>query len=230
MPEETREERVALIPFCPGCLGSIDDSSWGELVAEGYCCNCGNASTIMIPRWAVKSIREQASWVGKRYYPHKEDRERSAELEALRALAPDDPERTVKPVEDPPGHFETKQPTEKGSLSTWVRAGSLDEAKLKAKVVLPFRPTWVPTAWNRIDQGGKAIPPHPGRVLTIHKMLSPFYGGTKYAVRNAMGRVLTTSGTWVEEVLGSLRDADIYEKCRFPDFMSAVEAAEKARA
>jgi hypothetical protein len=230
LPEETREERVALIPFCPACLGSGDDSSWGELISEGYCCNCGNASTIMIPRWAVKSIRQQASWVGKRYYPHEEDFEQHAELEALRALAPDDPERTVKPVEDQPGRFETKQPTEKGSLSTWVNAGSLDEAKLKAKVVLPFRPEWVPTAWNRVDQGGLAIPAHPGRVLTIHKMLSPFYEGTKYAVRNAMNRVLTTSGTWVEEPLGSMRDADFYKKCRFPDFMSAVRAAEKARA
>lgn len=230
MPEETKEERVALISFCPSCLGSSDDSSWGELVTEGYCCNCGNASTIMIPRWAVKSIREQASWVGKRYYPHEEDVKTRAELEALRALAPDDPERTVTPDEDTPGRFDVRQPTERGHISTGVRAGCLEEARLKAKLVLPFRPTWVPTAWNRIDQGGNAIPPAPGRVLTIHKMLSPFYEGTKYAVRNAVGRVLTTSGTWVDEPLGSQRDAEFYERCRFPDFMSAVEAAEKARA
>lgn len=184
----------------------------------------------MIPRWAVKSIREQASWVGKRYYPHKEDWERAKEIEALRALAPDDPERTVEPVEDHPGRFETRQPTKgSGSISTWVSAGSLDEAKIKAKLALPFRPTWIPTEWKHREEGGKATPPNPTKVITIHLVRSPFYEGARFAVRNVAGKVLTTLGTWVDEPIGSLKASPFHKEWCFLDFMSAMEAAEKVR-
>lgn len=36
--------------------------------------NCGSGGLVPMPEWAVSSIRFQASWVGKRYYPHDEDR------------------------------------------------------------------------------------------------------------------------------------------------------------
>jgi len=147
-----RQKRVALISFCPSCFGSSDDSSWGESVTDRYCYNCGNSTVITIPRWAVKSIRQQASWVGKRYYPNEEDIERHKELEVLRALAPDNPERTVSKTYEPRS-FKTQQPNDRGgTTSTWVKADSMDEARIKAKVVLPFR----------MNQWVKGLPTEPG--------------------------------------------------------------------
>jgi hypothetical protein len=103
--------------------------------------NCGaNGCTVPLPRWTVESIREQASWVGKRYYPHEEDIETNKEIQLLRALAPDDPERTVTQCEDDPRRWETRQPTEKGWTSTWVTADSEAEAREKAKLVMEYRP------------------------------------------------------------------------------------------
>lgn len=76
--------------FCPRCFADDEGGSWGEgVVGNGaLCANCGAMGAIAIPAWAVASIREQASWVGKRYYPHAEDREHSREVRYLRSIAP----------------------------------------------------------------------------------------------------------------------------------------------
>lgn len=83
--------RNALLDFCPGCFATAEDSSGGGApIPEGnYCTNCGNVGLLNIPRWAVESIRAQASFVGKRYYPIDEDRDQAAELAFLRARMPD---------------------------------------------------------------------------------------------------------------------------------------------
>ena len=226
MTEETREKRVALISFCPSCFGSSDDSSWGESVTDGYCYNCGNSTVITIPRWAVKSIRQQASWVGKRYYPNEEDIERHKELEVLRALALDNPERTVSKTYEPRS-FKTQQPNDRGgTTSTWVKADSMDEARIKAKVVLPFRPKWVPMVWGIVNRGGPAIPKNPAYVITIHRTPGPS-SAAEYVVCNNEGHILTVSGTWRSDLVGTALDDARHRQCRFPDFMSAMQAAEK---
>lgn len=106
---------------------------------EGHCFNCGGGGTITIPAWAIKSIRGQASWVGKRYYPHEEDKERSEEIKALRALAPDDPERTAS--SRPQGFYMVGQPSQDGGTTSVgpVYADSPEEALKKAKTHLPYR-------------------------------------------------------------------------------------------
>jgi hypothetical protein len=136
MAEKDRKESIL---FCPRCFASGDDSSWGDPVVDGHCFNCGaGGSSISIPRWAVESIREQASWVGKRYYPHEEDRERAEETALLRAIAPDDPRRKVTVDPDNPRRYRVEQPTKRGWTSTGVTASSLEEAREKAKLVLPY--------------------------------------------------------------------------------------------
>lgn len=64
-----------IILFCPRCFASSDNASWGEPIMEGHCFNCGaGGCTVKLPRWAIEMIRKSASWVGKRYYPHEEDK------------------------------------------------------------------------------------------------------------------------------------------------------------
>ncbi len=82
-------DRHRQLSFCPCCFATEENGSWDHTVANlsdgsGYCMNCGNGSCVVLPAWAVDSIREQASWVGKRYYPNDEDRETTVELLALR--------------------------------------------------------------------------------------------------------------------------------------------------
>lgn len=77
-----------MLTFCPRCFASSEDGSWGDVAIGDGCMNCGSGGTVVIPRWAVDSIREQASWVGKRYYPHAEDKEQVRELRYLRSIAP----------------------------------------------------------------------------------------------------------------------------------------------
>jgi hypothetical protein len=72
--------------FCPQCFATDNDGSWGHTVAGSVCTNCGSQSIIHIPAFAVESIRKQASWVGKRYYPHTEDVEATNERQALLKL------------------------------------------------------------------------------------------------------------------------------------------------
>lgn len=88
-PEERKAHRTELLYFCPGCFATNEDSSGPEICDAHYCFNCGMSATVHIPRWATQSIREQASWVGKRYYPDEEDRITREELKVLRPLLPD---------------------------------------------------------------------------------------------------------------------------------------------
>lgn len=67
--------------FCCQCFASESSGSWDHVVVGSFCANCcGNGTAFPLPKAAIESIRNQASWVGKRYYPHKED----AEVDALR--------------------------------------------------------------------------------------------------------------------------------------------------
>lgn len=65
--------------FCVCCFAdSVWGGSWGGDVFQGGCMNCGaGGSSITLSLMDIKQIRQQASWVGKRYYPHEEDFEKS---------------------------------------------------------------------------------------------------------------------------------------------------------
>jgi hypothetical protein len=134
--------------FCPCCFASSEGGSWGEVVIEGHCFNCGaGGSGIEMKRWAVDSIRQQASWVGKRYYPHDEDKQRHEELKVLRALIPSFPGRTARLSED-------GKASEPGKLVWWVEqvtgaqtttsvsieAATAEEAIEASRFLLPYHP------------------------------------------------------------------------------------------
>lgn len=130
-----------VITFCPRCLGSENDSSWGESVDKNYCYNCGSPSTIDIPEWAVKSIREQASWVGKRYYPHEEDRFASKERKNLLKLVKEFHGRTAVWVEDmSTWEVEQKHPDGAGTSVLIDGVKTAAEALEKARNLLPYFP------------------------------------------------------------------------------------------
>jgi hypothetical protein len=95
----TKPDRFRQLSFCPCCFATEETGSWDHVVTSGYCMNCGNGSCVTLPPWAVDSIREQASWVGKRYYPHREDHERNRELRSLRKAIGRWPGRTVESLE-----------------------------------------------------------------------------------------------------------------------------------
>lgn len=135
-----------LVWFCPLCYASEDGGSGGYPAAETHCLNCGaSRSAIHIPRWAIKCIREQAAFVGTRYYPSDETREEAAELRTLRAMAPSNPGRTARKLAahpgDPPNQWEVRQ--HQGGdrcTSIFVTATSAGEALAKAKTSLPYVP------------------------------------------------------------------------------------------
>lgn len=115
--EETTktEDRARTVYFCCCCFATDEGGSWGHEVIAGpsgtLCTNCGaGGSAFPMPFYAAKSIREQASWVGKRYYPHEEDTENREERKRLLALVPDFPGRTARPVEhlNEDGEFEVQ--------------------------------------------------------------------------------------------------------------------------
>jgi hypothetical protein len=85
--------------FCPFCFATDEDGSWHHTVAATHCSNCGVIdSSVTLPRWAVESIRQQASWVGKRYYPNAEDQQLATERRALLAQVQQFPGRTARPT------------------------------------------------------------------------------------------------------------------------------------
>jgi hypothetical protein len=129
----------ALQDFCPRCFATESDGSWGHTVMGGGCTNCGSSSTVSLPKWAVDSIREQASWVGKRYYPNKEDTEQAEELKLLRKSMTVFPGRTIEHTDL--NQFRVIQKTGKNStIVTSVTAKDIDEAWEKAKSLLPYVP------------------------------------------------------------------------------------------
>lgn len=82
--------------------------------------------------------------------------------------------------------------------------------------------TWEPTEWQAAEQKGDD-----SRLVTIRRMRSPYYEGTRYAVR-IRGCVLSVDGDWVYEPMPSERDDAFYERCRFKSFEAAQKAAEMA--
>lgn len=102
----TQADARDVVMFCPGCFADEGGGSWAHNVYKtdsgAYCTNCGNGSCVALPKRAVESIRQQASWVGKRYYPHDEDRERYVERQALLALVTEFPGRSAVRLADDP--------------------------------------------------------------------------------------------------------------------------------
>lgn len=128
-----------LILFCPWCFASQDNASWhGELI-EGACMNCGVSNgTVKIPRFAVEEIRKQASWVGKRYYPHEEDKELHKERMELMKLVKEFPGRTIEPAGR--RRWEIAQKGPNGSTSVTIDGKTKGEAWERAKESLTYRP------------------------------------------------------------------------------------------
>ena len=130
------EDRNELREFCALCFADDKGGSWGAGTSgTGFCANCCARATIRIPAWAVESIREQASWVGKRYYPHSEDREAYEERKALLNLVPEFPGRSFEQREDDPGQWNVVQQLPRGqSVMTIVRAESGEQAMRKCSL------------------------------------------------------------------------------------------------
>jgi hypothetical protein len=133
-----------LVYFCAKCFASSDNGSWtnGEAVDEALCINCGaGGCAVKIPRWAVKSIREQASWVGKRYYANDEDIQNYEELQALRNLVTKFPGRSAEKQKDC-WWVTQKLPGDK-SVTVFVEfseAPTIGHAMAKARARLPYIP------------------------------------------------------------------------------------------
>ncbi len=148
-PEKKQDDILA---FCAMCFATGEGGSWGESVVvneknknDSHCFNCGAGGiAVQIPRWAVESIREQASWVGKRYYPNDEDLERYDEVKALRALVKKFPYRSVERIPDRPddrGSWWVHQELPGGKrTSTTVKAKTAEEAFEKGRLLLPYIP------------------------------------------------------------------------------------------
>lgn len=130
----------SLILFCPMCFADEDGGSWGAGVDADMCHNCcAVRSAIEIPRWAAESIRGQASWVGCRYYPNQEDRERFRETRALRALPVNFPGRTSKPVMDEVNSYWVTQRMPGGAtISSVFKAVSEEDAIEASRLSLPY--------------------------------------------------------------------------------------------
>lgn len=132
---------LEVIQFCPACFATEDDGSWGCTVIGDYCTNCGAGGSVSLPRWAVRSIRQQASWVGKRYYPCDEDFERYEELKALRALVKEFPGRTAERDREDPNRYWVKQKlAENKTISVSVIASSIEAAIEGSRYSLPYVP------------------------------------------------------------------------------------------
>lgn len=143
MADGTEEDRKAIRHFCVLCFADDRGGSWGGGPEGGYCSNCGSGgSDIAIPAWAVESIRKNASWVGKRYYPADEDKANYEERVALRMLAGDPPGRTAEPLDDDDdGHDRwnvSQRLTDNSSISVTVKAPTMKAALEKARSILPW--------------------------------------------------------------------------------------------
>jgi hypothetical protein len=126
--------------FCVCCFASEKDASWGGEVIKDHCFNCGaSGSPVELEEWQIKSIRQQASWVGKRYYPHEEDNEIHLELKYAREKLPLPKDRTARLVSDSKEDYWVSQPLKNGSnISVTVKARSEEEALQKSKLKLPL--------------------------------------------------------------------------------------------
>jgi hypothetical protein len=141
-----------IILFCARCFATGEGGSWGGFVdvskdgKDNHCYNCGaGGCAVKIPRWAVKSICEQASWVGKRYYPSDEDYEHVREVKALRDLVKVYPGRSAEKIvserHDDADQWWVHQelPGDK-RVSVIVKAATANRALEKARLSLPYIP------------------------------------------------------------------------------------------
>jgi hypothetical protein len=95
--EEARRAHLSeTLQFCPGCFADEESGSCNHVVVGDLCTNCGANGTVSLPRWAIESIRKNASWVGKRYYPSEEDFERAEERADLLELVTEFPGRSAE--------------------------------------------------------------------------------------------------------------------------------------
>lgn len=133
-----------ILAFCPRCFASNEDGSWGHTAVPelDFCTNCCHGGLVRLPRWAIKSIRVQASWVGKRYYPNEEDHERAEEVRYLRSQMPDAPGRSVEPcATGEPDAWTVRQKKPDGrEISLLTQAPSAAAALAKTKTDLPYYP------------------------------------------------------------------------------------------
>lgn len=81
---------------------------------------------------------------------------------------------------------------------------------------------WIATEWTRKSDADslEVIP------ITIHRTISPFYSGVKFAVRRG-GMCLTIHGDWIFEPQPSSRTDAFYWDCRFSSFDAAAMAVKK---
>lgn len=82
---------------------------------------------------------------------------------------------------------------------------------------------WEPVEWRRTSR-------KPGDIddLAVHRMRSPFYEGTRYAVRRH-GRCLNKSAEWEYEPMPSSRDDEFYARCRFDSFQEALAVLNRSQ-
>lgn len=116
---------MTLRSFCVSCFADDISGSWGHTTVQDRCFNCGaNGGIVSLPEFAVKSIRDQASWIGKRYYPNPEDLEKTAEYRRLMQLVTVFPGRSAVWVklEDGRECWEVMQKTPTGLVTTFVSA------------------------------------------------------------------------------------------------------------
>lgn len=105
--------------FCPSCFADEEGGSWNCEATASMCLNCGNMSTVLLPKWAVTEIRRSAAWVGARYYPDDETKARQRELRRLRREIGRWPGRTVEEVEDDPTVWRLRQEGSKDAGFAW---------------------------------------------------------------------------------------------------------------
>lgn len=136
------DAHLQVLDFCPGCFADSRGGSWGPGVEGPWCGNCGSHGTVQMPIWAVDAIRKNASWVGKRYYPHQEDKELSRELRYLRSCMPAPIGRTVTRADYDgcnPNDWRVVQKYPDGSeVSTTVRAENAGPALRIGERVLAY--------------------------------------------------------------------------------------------
>ena len=88
-----------------------------------------------------------------------------------------------------------------------------------------MKPEVVPCEWvfaDDADDVGAVLP------VTVRRMISPFYDGVRYAVRQG-SKCLSVGGRWELEPSPSRRTDEFYAAFRFRTFADAVAAARKAR-
>jgi len=131
--------------FCTLCFTTDTDGSHNHVVFGDFCTNCSaNGAVVELPEWAIKNIREQASWVGKRFYPCAEDREQLEERTDLLALVEQFPGRTAKLVTvDDRDTWEVQQRLANGhTVSTWVPGAATGQQAMRQARSLRFMPQW----------------------------------------------------------------------------------------